>query len=138
MEFQVGAVLLVDNVKYDVIGKVEYRNRGDNCCWFEYRMISRNSRKEKWLSVDEIYKEYSISEVTRKISYDGYHMVDSGTEEVVRVWGDVDVDVGDRAEFKEYEDSTEEKIISSEIWDDGEELSCGYYVDEEEIQFCSY
>lgn len=137
MEYSIGDRLLVDNVTYDVVGKIYYRNCDDSCCWFEYRLIDVASRKEKWLSIDETYREYSISEGVRHCSLDGYHQVDSGTQQVIGRWGSVDVEFGDRARFIEYEDETEELIISSEIWDDGEEVSVGYYLDPEEIQFIS-
>ena len=45
----------------------------------------------------------------------------------------MDVEIGDTANFIEYEDVTEEKIISHEIWDDGFEVSTGYYLDEHEV-----
>ena len=48
---------------------------------------------------------------------------------VVSVMGNVDVVVGDEVSFEEYEDRTEEKIISVEHWDDGTEYSSGYYLD---------
>jgi len=137
LEYSVGARLRVDGQIYDVVGKVEYRNLNDNCTWFEYRLISTANRKEKWLSYDSMYGEYSISEVTGSVSTNGYHEVDRGEEVVVRAWGDVDVEVGDRASFIEYEDSTEEKIISVENWDDGQEFSRGYYLDLHEIVQCT-
>jgi len=133
VEYSVGDTLRVDGGIYEVIGKIQYKNLDDGCCWFEYRMIQQNSGNEKWLSYDSIYREYSISEVIRNSSISGYHLVDSGEEKVIGAWGAVDVEVGDRAKFKEYEDSTEEKILSVEIWDDGEELSVGYYLDEDEV-----
>lgn len=49
-------------------------------------------------------------------------------------WGDVDVEIGDKADFVEFEDVTEEKIISWETWDDGLEVSTGYYLDENEVE----
>lgn len=137
MEYSVGDTLRVDGDVYDIIGKIKYKNIDDNACWFEYRMKAKEYNKEKWLSYDAGYNEYSISEVAWNISTSGYHLVDSGTEEVIGVWGDVDVEVGERSSFKEYEDSTEEKIISTERWDDGEETSVGYYLDLDEISFYS-
>lgn len=136
MEYSVGDTLLVDGRVYHIIGKIHYKNLSDNCCWFEYRMESKDApRYERWLSYDSVYKEYSISQVVSNVSTSGYHEVDSGEEEVIGVWGNVDVAVGDRARFKEYEDSTEEKIISTEFWDDyGEETSVGYYLDLDEIR----
>ena len=135
MEYSVGDTLRVDGGIYKIIGKIQYKNLDDGCCWFEYRMIQQNSGIEKWLSYDSVYREFSISEVIRNSSISGYHLVDSGRQKVIGTWGSVDVEVGDKAKFKEYEDSTEEKILSVEIWDDGEEISVGYYLDEHEISF---
>lgn len=136
MEYSVGDTLLVDGKVYQIIGKIHYKNLSDNCCWFEYRMESKEAPQyERWLSYDSVYKEYSISQVVSNVSTAGYHEVDSGEEEVIGAWGNVDVAVGDRARFREYEDQTEEKIISTEFWDDyGEETSVGYYLDLDEIR----
>lgn len=41
--------------------------------------------------------------------------------------------VGDRASFTEYEDASEEHIISEEMWDDGREVSVGWYLDWNEV-----
>ena len=124
----------MDGDVYEIIGKITYRNLDDNCMWTEYRLYSHSMNREKWLSCDDVYHEYSISEVVRDASTTGYHQVDGGTEEVVSVWGNVDVEIGDRATFTEFEDITEEKIISWEMWDDGMEMSRGYYLDDYEIQ----
>ena len=137
MEFSVGDLLSIQGNTYHVMGKIRYKNLKDNCCWFEYRLLAKDSRREKWLSYDDVYNEYSLSEVTNKRSTNGYHLVDSGVEEVVGVWGSVDVEIGERATFDEYEDVTEEKILSSEVWEDGEEISVGYYLDLDEIQLNS-
>ena len=82
----------------------------------------------------EVYNEYSVSRVVSNASLDGYHEVDSGTEVVTGKFGQVDVDVMERAVFHEYEDSTEEMIISIERWEDGEEISAGYYLDADDIR----
>lgn len=135
MNFAVGDILRVDGDTYEVIGAIAYRNRVDNSMWMEYRMYSNALRCEKWLSYDEEYREYSISQVshTGEVPMDDYHEVDSGVEEVIQAFGNVDVEIGDCANFVEFEDYTEEKIISWETWDDGKEISTGYYLDENEI-----
>lgn len=130
----VGDKLWVDGDNYVVVGKVCYRNKMDSQNWVEYRIFHEGTHTEKWLSVDEAYHEYSISWVTRNASLDGFHQVDSGTEIVIAAWGNVDVEHGDLAAFIEYEDATEEKIVSIEVWDDGEERSEGYYLDADEIR----
>lgn len=135
MDYSIGDTLRVDGDIYEIIGKIQYKNLKDNCDWFEYRMRATQYSEERWLSIDDTYKEYSISKAAFQVSLSGYHIVDEGTEEVIGVWGDVDVAIGDQAYFKEYEDVTEEKIISLETWDDGEEQSVGYYLDLDEINF---
>lgn len=134
MTFAVGDRLLVDEEVCDVVGSISYRNIYDNSMWMEYRLISQQTRREKWLSYDEEFKEYSVSEMTGAASTDGYHEVDRGRQEVMGAWGDVDVEIGDKADFVEFEDPTEEKIISWETWDDGREISTGYYLDEDEVK----
>lgn len=134
MNFAVGDRLLVDGEVCDVVGSISYRNIYDNSMWMEYRLISQQTRREKWLSYDEEFKEYSISEMALSGSTQGFHEVDRGRQEVMGAWGDVDVEIGDKADFVEYEDVTEEKIISWETWDDGTEFSTGYYLDEDEVQ----
>ncbi len=138
MEFSVGDVLRVDGEVYNVVGKIRYRNQVDNCLWDEYRLFSQGTSREKWLSIDTTYNEYSISEATWNASTNGYHEVDQGVEIVVGAWGNVDVDMGERASFTEYEDVTEEKIVSYEVWEDGTETSTGYYLDANEIQVVSH
>ena len=133
MNFKVGDLLNVDGVDYTVKGKIQYMNEKDNASWDEYLLFTPNGQ-ECWLSVDEVYNEYSVSRVVSNASLDGYHEVDSGTEVVTGKSGQVDVDVMERAVFHEYEDSTEEMIISIERWEDGEEISAGYYLDADDIR----
>lgn len=134
MNFALGDRLRIDGNDYEVIGIISYRNRMDNCMWMEYKVYSQSLRREKWLSYDEEFKEYSLSTVaTPDVSTNGYKEVDRGVEEVIGAWGNVDVEIGDTANFIEYEDVTEEKIISHEIWEDGLEVSTGYYLDEHEV-----
>lgn len=138
MNYNVGTRLRIDGRMFDVVGKIQYQNTSDRCIWHEYRMFSCDDRKEYWLSADDVYREYSISSVIRSMpDANGYHEVDRGTEKVLARWGNVDVDCGECAEFIEYEDVTEEKIISVERWSDGAEFSSGYYVDEDEIELIS-
>lgn len=134
MDISVGEKINVEGTNYNVIGKIRYRNNVDGCQWIEYRLKGIQMNVERWLSYDETYFEYSITDFSNNVNTNGYHIVDEGEEEVIGVWGKVDVKVGDKARFREYEDSTEEKIISSEVWDDGEEITSGYYVEPEDIK----
>ncbi len=133
MRFQLGDTICADGELYQVVGRITYKNVNDGCCWDEYRLFAEKDGSEHWLSVDDVYKEYSIWEMVRVPDRSGYHWSDHGTEVVVSCEGNVDVERGDRAEFTEYEDATEEKIISTEIWSDGTEHSSGYYLDPHEF-----
>ncbi len=134
-EYFVGDQIKADGDYYTILGKITFRNKSDGKTWDEYRLRSvQYSNEERWLAVDEYYKEYSISRVdptaVSLTGVMGYHLVDSGIEQVIAVSGDVgDVEVGDTAKFEEYEDNEEEKIVSIEDWDDGPEYSRGYYLD---------
>ena len=129
-EYYVGETIKADGDLYRITGKIIFRNPADGKTWEEYKLIAVNyNQEERWLSVDNSYKEYSLSRINPSADTMGYHQVDAGTQEVVSAEGDVDVVKGDTARFVEYEDSTEEKIISMETWEDGAEYSSGYYLD---------
>ncbi len=136
MRFNIGDILNVDGEEYHVIGRITYKNTEAGMHWDEYRLRPLEGSIESWLSVDETFDEYSVStKASIGTSTAGYHLVDQGTEVVVSREGNVDVDPGDRAQFFEYEDSTEEKTISREVWDDETEVSTGYYLDRDEFFF---
>ena len=94
-----------------------------------------------WLSVDEVYNEYSLSWPANNIKGridSRWHEVDRGHQVVVSCSGDVDVERGDAADFVEHEDASEDNILSVEIWDDGTEYSKGYYVEPNNIRIIGY
>ena len=78
MVFKIGDVLNVDGYEYFIIGKITYKNTKDNMRWDEYRMTPVDGGMEKWLSIDDVYREYSISHKTFTFSNRGYNLVGSG------------------------------------------------------------
>lgn len=133
MRFNLGDILCVDGEQYRVEGFIVYQNVNDHCDWEEYRLTGMENRVTRWLSIDDTYNEYSVWEVARMPDRRGYHEVDRGVEVVLACGGSVDVTRGDQARFIEYEDETEELIISDEFWEDEHEISTGYYLDEDEF-----
>lgn len=133
-KYGIGTVLKIEDKSYKVIGYIVYKNPADGCSWIDYRLKSGNS--EFWLSVDEHYGEYSLSWPANSGGTIGpeWKKVDEGEQVVTDYDGSVDVDKGERAGFVEYEDETEEKTLSMEIWEDGTEVSEGYYLDSAEIK----
>lgn len=135
MNYKIGDVLRVENIEYVVLGSITYRNPADNTTWDEYRIHPLTKGSDRWLSIDFTYGEFSISKMNQHPNRMGFHEVDRGVQIVAHCAGNVDVSVGDSAHFVEYEDSTEEKIISEEIWSDGMEVSEGYYLDSDEFEY---
>ena len=100
--------------------------------------------KLRWLSVDEIYDEYAIytscdskgfSE--EELDAQGWKNADSGVEEVLGWFGNVDAEQGEKASYTEYEDSTGGYLMSVEHWDGETEYAKGYYLDKDEIEIAS-
>ena len=140
MEIKVGSILNIKGQEARVIGLVRYKNTQDgNKTWVEYRL--KTNAGEKWLSIDDYYKEYSISWAANNIRGNigpEWHEVDKGHQVVVAYSGDVDVENGDAADFIEFEDSSEDKILSTEIWDDGTEYSLGEYIELDDIKIVGF
>ena len=138
--FSLNECIQIKGKNYIVEGKVNYLNETDGCNWTEYKLIEQSKTKQvRWLSVDMVYHEYAIYQVSNiqnasEIERRGYHLVDEGIAKVMDMDGDVDVSYAKPVRFKEYEDVTEEKIISIEEWEDEIEYSTGYYLDAHEIK----
>lgn len=135
-KFKIGTILRIRGMECRVVSSITYTNPQDNNkSWTEYRL--NTPQGEQWLSVDDIYKEYSMSHPTKlKKNQIGpeWHKVDGGIQVVRSFEGHVDVETGDRAEFAEFEDASEDNTLSLEIWDDGTEISQGYYIEAGDIQ----
>ena len=140
MSYKVGTILNIKGIQGTVIGYITYANQKDGDKeWTEYRLST--SKGECWLSCDDVYKEYSVSwpanTVNGRIGPE-WHKVDEGMQVVKASAGDVDVDYGERAAFVEYEDASEDNILSVEMWSDGTEYSKGYYVEKTDIYVMGY
>lgn len=140
-QFTKGQLLRVDGTDYEVQGGIEFYNTSDGSLWQEFRIRSIRTSKICWLSIDNVYGEYAIYEEQsyhtrfeeQNITQNGYHQVDDGIASVRSCFGVPDTSPNDSVHYTEYEDSTEEKIISIERWEDATEYSIGYYLDWDEI-----
>lgn len=141
LTFRKNDTVRVEDRFYTVLGYIEYENTEDGCRWMEYCLRDENTKEIKWLSIDTQYEEYAIytrtsynSDMENQLNGMGYHLADQGTEKVIHYDGNMDVDIGETAYFQEYEDDSEDNIISVEEWSDGKECARGYYVDREDIR----
>lgn len=139
LSFNLRDRLKVGGEEYQVIGIIEYLNNSDGYAWTEYKIKNTNDSTIRWLSIDSGYEEYAIYRVSKKGYIDndikamGYRETDFGEARVSLCNGDVDVDLGDKVKYREFEDLSEENIIAIEEWEDETEYSNGYYLDEYEI-----
>ena len=144
LKFRKGDRIKIEGELYQVLGGIELVNRSDGARWTEYYVQNLQNGKLRWLSVDEIYDEYAIytscdskgfSE--EELDAQGWKNADSGVEEVLGWFGNVDAEQGEKASYTEYEDSTGEYLMSVEHWDGETEYAKGYYLDKDEIEIAS-
>lgn len=144
LKFRKGDRIKIEGELYQVLGGIELVNRSDGARWTEYYVQNLQNGKERWLSVDEIYDEYALytscdskgfSE--EELDAQGWKNADSGVEEVLGWFGNVDAEQGEKASYTEYEDSTGEYLMSVEHWDGETEYAKGYYLDKDEIEIAS-
>ena len=144
LKFRKGDRIKIEGELYQILGGIELVNRSDGARWTEYYVQNLQNGKLRWLSVDEIYDEYAIytscdskgfSE--EELDAQGWKNADSGVEEVLVWFGNVDAEQGEKASYTEYEDSTGEYLMSVEHWDGETEYAKGYYLDKDEIEIAS-
>ena len=144
LKFRKGDRIKIEGELYQILGGIELVNRSDGARWTEYYVQNLQNGKLRWLSVDEIYDEYAIytscdskgfSE--EELDAQGWKNADSGVEEVLGWFGNVDAEQGEKASYTEYEDSTGEYLMSVEYWDGETEYAKGYYLDKDEIEIAS-
>lgn len=137
-----GQVISIKNEKYTVIGMIEFIE--DTWIWQEYKI--KNQKSEiKWLSVEKnegktqysLYTEKPFIRVSESIEFyfenEKYSLFEQGNARVKRFFGNVDVDLFEKVEFKEYINAEKNKLISVENWSGEVEKSIGIYVDEADV-----
>lgn len=144
LKFRKGDRIKIEGEFYQVLGGIEMVNRSDGARWTEYYVQNLQNGKLRWLSVDEVYDEYALYTSCGSAGFQEEELdskrwknADSGVEEVLGWFGDVDAEQGEKASYTEYQDSTGEWIMSVEHWDGESEYSKGYYLDKDEIEISS-
>lgn len=142
MKFAVNDRVTVDGKEYIVHGFMEFKATANQEKWTEYKLLEVTSGKVKWLSVDDVNREYALYQQhsfdsqfsESNIRASGYHWCDSGVAVVCNLGGNMDVSLGEQVTFNEYEDPSKEQIIALETWRDEVEYSKGYYLNASEIR----
>ena len=135
MRYNVGNDLSVQGVRYLILGSILYKDNAHGDEWEEYRLRNHDDRSESWLSIDMGNQEYEMSfMIGASKAPDGFKLVDSGTQVVRGRAGNVDVDMGETAQYETWEDASGEHTYSVERWSDEVEYSRGMYVALDDIK----
>ena len=141
LSLKLGSDMKLNGVRFVVDGYIVFEDK-DGTKWIEYKIKSKSRSQIRWLMVDSlndeyaVYKEEPYSEefLDANIKTNGYKEVDNSSARVLDYGGNVDVDIDEIVFYKEYEDDTEELLISIENWDGDQEFSKGHYIDKNDIQ----
>ena len=137
-----GQIIFINNEKYTVIGMIEFKE--DTWIWQEYK-IKNESSDIKWLSAEEeegkvqysLYIEKPLIRIQESLEFnyenEKYSLFEQGTATVKSFYGNVDVDMYEKVNFKEYINDGKNKLISIENWSGEVEKSVGYYLKNEEV-----
>ena len=118
--FNVGDEISLYGTNYTVKGKITFSSNNSEW-WDEYKIVS-GLGKEHWLSIDG--DEITLWQTTSYVNISNMKLLDSGTKKAVACFGDVDVDRGEKANYKEYKKSHSD-YIEIETWNDETEYSLG-------------
>lgn len=137
-----GQIVSINNEKYTVIGMIEFIE--DTWVWQEYKLKNPNYAI-KWLSVEKnegkiqysLYTEKPFIRTSESLEFDyeneKYSLFEQGTAMVKRFYGNVDVDLLEKVQFKEYINEAKSKLISIENWSGEVEKSTGIYLNDTDV-----
>ncbi len=131
-------IIVINHQEYLVAGFIKYQNNysnGHTCFWYDYKLkLVEDAFKEAWMSITKGEEnEFCLSYMTNdNVPPFDSKLIEEGEQVVLECSGDVDVEVGDRAYFKEYEDEEGDNSFSIESWNDEVEYSVGVYYDADE------
>lgn len=140
---KLGQVIKIKQDSYIVLGMIEYKE--DTWIWQEYKIRNQETNQIKWLNIEEDGAEtvYSLYEMIRsRINFDSieinfkdemYKLYESGTTYVNKYFGQVDVEIREKCQYKEYANEGKDKFVSQENWESEEEISIGEKINTIEV-----
>ncbi len=129
IKFNLCDLINLNGTHFIVAGRIEYMAQ-DKGLWSEYFLVRLSDKVGFWLSVDDkvlLWEPLNDSDLT------GYEKIEEGDEKVAAVFGDVDCEPGDCAEYEDYFNSADNTYVSIEKWSDGTEKSKGVLIDPSQI-----
>lgn len=141
-----GQVVYIRGEKNVVINMIEFKEK--SWVWQEYEIVNQKSRKHTWLSIEEdkedksteyyIYEDYNyyIDENKNQFVRNNktYKLYENGTTYVKGYYGNADVDLGERCNYKDYICDDDKTIISVENWSGEREVTIGYKLESVDVR----
>jgi hypothetical protein len=141
LNMRVGDIVSYDLIDYTVVGLIKYEDSGYT--WTAYQLEGDGERI--WLGVEQddaleagIYKPVKLDlgdKPPRKITYRDkvFYLDEAGSATIVAVEGQAGAVAGQRINYWEYEDESEDYALSVEMWGGDLEVSFGYYIHPREL-----
>ena len=141
-----GQVLYIRGEKNVVINMIEFKEK--SYVWEEYEIVNQQTQKHTWLSVEKdeddnsieyyVYEDYNyyINEKENEFISNNktYKLYESGTTYVKNYFGNADVDLGEKCNYKDFMCDDDKTIISVENWAGEREVTIGYKVEQIDIR----
>jgi len=139
-----GQVVYIRGEKNVVINMIEFKE--DTWVWQEYEIVNDVTKKHTWLSVEQdeqgnteyyVYENYNGAVNENEMEFTSnnkkYKLYETGTATVKNFFGNADVDLFERCQFKDFICEEDNTIISVEKWTGEKEVTIGYKMDTKDV-----
>lgn len=141
-----GQVIYIRGQKNVVVNMIEFKQ--EKWVWQEYEVVNQQTKKHTWLSVEKddadniaeyyLYENYNyhVNENQDEfvINNKKYKIYESGTTHVKSYYGNADVDLGEKCNYRDFLCDEDKTIISVENWWGEREVTIGYKIEQIDIR----
>lgn len=141
-----GQVIYIRGQKNVVVNMIEFKQ--EKWVWQEYEVVNQQNQKHTWLSVEEdeedktteyyLYENFNYHVNERQdefvINNKKYKIYESGTTYVKSYYGNADVDLGEKCNYRDFLCDEDKTIISVENWCGEREVTIGYKIEPIDIR----
>lgn len=139
-----GQVIFINNERYYIINMIEFEE--DTWIWQEYEIVNEQGQ-HKWLSIEEnenkvveywVYVRYygGLKEQGLKLiaNSEEFDLYEKGIAKVRHFYGNADVDLYEKCNFRDYISKDKKRIISIEQWDNETERTVGNLIENSKLR----
>lgn len=141
-----GQVVYIRGEKNVVINMIEFKE--DAWVWQEYEIVNQQTKKHTWLSVEHddednsteyyVYENYNYHIEEKRDEFVSnnktYKLYEEGTTYVKKYYGNADVDMGERCNYRDYICDYDKTIISVENWSGEREVTLGHKLETVDVR----